>query len=63
LPADVAAHARVTGRIAQVTAHDALEVEQVLGRLRSAQVRVEDLEIGRADLETVFLEIMHREQA
>jgi ABC-2 type transport system ATP-binding protein len=63
LPADVAVHARVTGRIAQVTAHDALEVEQVLGRLRSAQVRVEDLEIGRADLETVFLEIMHREQA
>lgn len=58
LPPDVAAHARVTGRIAQVTAHDAGEVESVLARLRAAGVRVEDLEIGRADLEDVFLEIM-----
>lgn len=63
LPPDVASHARVTGRIAQVTAHDAAEVEQLLGRLRGAGVRVEDLEIGRADLETVFLEIMQREHA
>jgi ABC-2 type transport system ATP-binding protein len=58
LPADVAAQARVTGRIAQVRAHDAGEVEGVLARLREAGVRVEDLEIGRADLEDVFLEIM-----
>ena len=58
LPAEVAAHARVTGRIAQVRAHDAGEVEGVLARLREAGVRVEDLEIGRADLEDVFLEIM-----
>jgi ABC-2 type transport system ATP-binding protein len=50
--------ARVTGRIAQIKAHDAAEVEQILGRLRQAQVAVEDLEIGRADLEDVFLEIM-----
>lgn len=50
--------ARVTGRIAQVKAHDAAEVEQILARLRAAQVAVEDLEIGRADLEDVFLEIM-----
>jgi ABC-2 type transport system ATP-binding protein len=63
LPPDVASHARVTGRIAQITAHDAAEVEQLLGRLRAAGVRVEDLEIGRADLETVFLEIMQREHA
>ena len=48
----------VTGRIAQVSAHDAAEVEVILGQLRSAGVRVEDLEIGRADLEDVFLEIM-----
>ncbi|HSC00959.1 MAG TPA: ABC transporter ATP-binding protein, partial [Burkholderiaceae bacterium] len=59
LPPAVAAHARVTGRIAQVSAHDAAEVEAILGRLRAAGVRVEDLEIGRADLEDVFLEIMH----
>lgn len=58
LPPDLAAHARVTGRIAQVAAHDAAEVEAILARLRSANVRVEDLEIGRADLEDVFLAIM-----
>jgi ABC-2 type transport system ATP-binding protein len=58
LPADVAAQARVTGRIAQISAHDAAEVEAILARLRAAGVRVEDLEIGRADLEDVFLEIM-----
>jgi ABC-2 type transport system ATP-binding protein len=58
LPAVVADHARVTGRIVQVTAHDAAEVEVILGQLRAAGVRVEDLEIGRADLEDVFVEIM-----
>jgi len=58
LPPDLAAQARVTGRIAQVKAHDAAEVEQLLARLRAAGVRIEDLEIGRADLEDVFLEIM-----
>ncbi|MFM8346011.1 MAG: ABC transporter ATP-binding protein, partial [Betaproteobacteria bacterium] len=58
LPADVAAHARVTGRSVQLQAHHAEEVEGLLKRLRQAGVRVEDLEIGRADLEDVFLEIM-----
>jgi ABC-2 type transport system ATP-binding protein len=58
LPASIAAHARVTGRIAQVKAHDAAEVEQTLATLRTAGVRMEDLEIGRADLEDVFLDIM-----
>jgi ABC-2 type transport system ATP-binding protein len=62
LPADVASNARVTGRIAQVRAHDAGEVESVLARLRTARVRVEDLEIGRADLEDVFIEIMQGEK-
>ena len=58
LPLDLASRARVTGRIAQIAAHDANEVEQLLARLRATAVRVEDLEIGRADLEDVFLEIM-----
>ena len=58
LPADLASQARVTGRIVQLTAHDAAEVEVLLGRLRTAGIEVEDLEIGRADLEDVFLEIM-----
>jgi ABC-2 type transport system ATP-binding protein len=59
LPADLAAQARVTGRIVQIQAHDAAEVEGLLARLRLAGVKVEDLEIGRADLEDVFLEIMN----
>jgi ABC-2 type transport system ATP-binding protein len=63
LPADIAAQARVTGRIAQVTAHDAAEVEHLLARLREAGVRIEELEIGRADLEDVFLEIMQGQAA
>jgi ABC-2 type transport system ATP-binding protein len=58
LPAALAAQARVTGRIVQLRAHDAAEVETHLASLRAAQVRVEDLEIGRADLEDVFVEIM-----
>jgi ABC-2 type transport system ATP-binding protein len=58
LPPPLAARARVTGRIAQLPAHDATEVEALLATLRGAGVRVEDLEIGRADLEDVFLEIM-----
>jgi ABC-2 type transport system ATP-binding protein len=58
LPAALAAHARVTGRIVQVKAHDAAEVESMLATLRAAGVKAEDLEIGRADLEDVFLEIM-----
>jgi ABC-2 type transport system ATP-binding protein len=61
LPASLAAQARVTGRIVQVTAHDAAEVEQVLSTLRAAGCHPEDLEIGRADLEDVFLEIMRGE--
>ncbi len=58
LPAAVVPQARVTGRIVQLTAHDAAEVETLLAALRAGGVKVEDLEIGRADLEDVFLEIM-----
>jgi len=58
LPADLGASARVTGRIVQIKAHDAAGVERLLARLRGAGVKIEDLEIGRADLEDVFLEIM-----
>ncbi len=58
LPGAIAARARVTGRIIQVSAHDAAEVETLLTALRAGGVKIEDLEIGRADLEDVFLEIM-----
>ena len=62
LPASLAGRARVTGRSAQVSARDAADVEVVLAQLREAGVPVEDLEIGRADLEDVFLNIMTSEQ-
>ncbi len=58
LPASLAAHARVTGRIVQLKARDAADVERLLVTLREAGVKIEDMEIGRADLEDVFLEIM-----
>ncbi len=60
LPPAIAGQARVTGRIVQAKAHDAAEVETMLAALRGAGVKVEDLEIGRADLEDVFLEIMQQ---
>ena len=59
LPAQLVAQSRVTGRTVQITAHDAHEVETILGVLRRAGCPPEDLEIGRADLEDVFLEIMN----
>ena len=58
LPAALAGQARVTGRIVQLKARDASQVETQLAALRAGGVKVEDLEIGRADLEDVFLEIM-----
>ncbi|MCD0418635.1 ABC transporter ATP-binding protein [Rubrivivax sp. JA1024] len=63
LPPALAARARVTGRIVQLQARDAAEVEHDLATLRQAGVAVEDLEIGRADLEDVFLGIMGGEGA
>ncbi|WP_077032800.1 ABC transporter ATP-binding protein [Pelomonas sp. KK5] len=59
LPASLTGQSRVTGRIVQITAHDAAEVETILATLRAASVPIEDLEIGRADLEDVFIEIMN----
>jgi ABC-2 type transport system ATP-binding protein len=62
LPLELAARARITGRIVQLPARDAAEIEQILAQLRLAQCKVEDLEMGRADLEEVFLSIMHGHQ-
>jgi ABC-2 type transport system ATP-binding protein len=61
LPPELLPQSRVTGRIVQIKAHDAREVEAVLATLRAAGGQPEDLEIGRADLEDVFLEIMQGE--
>jgi len=61
LPASLAERARVTGRYALVSARDAGDVEATLAQLREAGVPIEDLEIGRSDLEDVFLNIMTSE--
>jgi ABC-2 type transport system ATP-binding protein len=61
LPPALTSHARVTGRIVQITAHDAREVESIMAVLHAAGCEPEDLEIGRADLEDVFIEIMRGE--
>ena len=60
LPAELAAKARVTGRIVQLPAHDALEVERYLGVVREAGLVAQDVEIRKADLEDVFLDVMTR---
>ncbi|MGC4366701.1 ABC transporter ATP-binding protein [Hydrogenophaga sp. R2] len=55
LPADLAVQARVTGRVVQLPAADALAVERLLARLREAAITPEDIEIRKPDLEDVFL--------
>jgi ABC-2 type transport system ATP-binding protein len=63
LPAVLAARARITGRIVQLPANNALDIEQYLAAVREAGVAVEDVEIRRADLEDVFLDVMHAARA
>ena len=62
LPWEIAQHARITGRIVQLPAQNAHEVEQLLGALRQAGVAVEDVEMRKADLEDVFIDLMAGEQ-
>ena len=59
LPPALAALARVTGRIVQLPANDTAEIERHLAALREAGVRVEDVEIRKADLEDVFIALMN----
>jgi ABC-2 type transport system ATP-binding protein len=42
----------------QLPAHDAHEIEQYLTQIREAGLRVEDVEIRKADLEDVFIDVM-----
>ena len=58
LPPHLADKARVTGRIVQLAVHDALEIERYLAAIREAGLHVEDVEIRKADLEDVFLDVM-----
>jgi len=60
LPANLAARARITGRMVQLPAHNALEIENYLAAVRQAGVAVEDIEIRKADLEDVFLDVMRQ---
>ena len=58
LPPFLAGKARITGRIVQFPAHNAHEVEQYLAAIREAGLHAEDIEIRKADLEDVFLDVM-----
>jgi ABC-2 type transport system ATP-binding protein len=58
LPNELAGKARITGRIVQFPAHNALEIEQYLAAVRSAGIEAQDVEIRKADLEDVFLDVM-----
>ena len=60
LPAALADKARITGRVVQFPANDALEIEHYLAAVRQAGLVAQDVEIRKADLEDVFLEIMHQ---
>lgn len=62
LPETIAARARVTGRIVQIPAQDAGDVEQLLAALRQGGVQPQEVEIRRADLEDVFLHVMQQQK-
>ena len=58
LPRHLADQARITGRIVQFPAHNARDIEHYLAAVREAGLVAEDVEIRRADLEDVFLQVM-----
>jgi ABC-2 type transport system ATP-binding protein len=60
LPKALAEKARITGRIVQFPANDALEVERYLAAVREAGLVAQDVEIRKADLEDVFLDVMRQ---
>ncbi len=63
LPTHLAVRARITGRIVQFPAHNANEIEQYLAAIREAGLVAEDVEIRKADLEDVFLDVMNKKPA
>ena len=62
LPPHLADQARITGRIVQFPANSARDIEQYLAAVREAGLVAEDVEIRRADLEDVFLEVMNKKE-
>ncbi len=63
LPSALAERARITGRIVQLPANSALEIEQYLAAVREAGIEAQDVEIRKADLEDVFIQLMNSEEA
>ncbi len=62
LPPELEVLSRITGRIVQLPAHDAQEIEGYLATLRQAGLKPEDIEVRKADLEDVFLDVMNSKQ-
>lgn len=60
LPKILADQARITGRIVQFPAHNALEIEGFLTAVRESGLVAQDVEIRKADLEDVFLDVMKK---
>ena len=58
VPPALAQRARITGRIVQFPAHDALDIETYLAAVRQAGLLAQDIEVRKADLEDVFLALM-----
>lgn len=58
LPEQFKKLARVTGRIVQLPAQDARQIESYLAAIRTAGLIAQDVEIRKADLEDVFIELM-----
>ncbi len=63
LPQPWADKARITGRFVQLPVAGPADVELVLAAMRQAGVAVEDLEMSKADLEDVFLELMNAQSS
>ena len=63
LPLALKEKARITGRIVQLPAHDAAEIESYLAAVRQAGLIAQDVEIRKADLEDVFLDVMSQNSA
>lgn len=60
LPSVLSEKARITGRIVQFPAYDAHEIERYLSAVREAGLVAHDVEIRKADLEDVFLDVMKK---
>jgi ABC-2 type transport system ATP-binding protein len=62
LPPQLAEQARITGRIVQFPAQNARDIEHYLAAVREAGLVAQDVEIRKADLEDVFLEVMNQKE-